>query len=536
MDDLSRVLQEGMRGLLLTQVRRGSLSPAVPHEGVRSRASPAGSAEDQPFMLGSMVMVGGMHILVDGRWRLRRAASWVDGRLQVYASLWPTPPWNLHRRLVRFTCHNKPTVFTMRPGAGLGSAQGYLAELMEEMGRRLNFTSSLIPTEGFGSLTRSGSWNGMVGVIASGEADVAPLDFTPSVERLEVVDFSRPLGQDVVVILAQAPAVLVRPFLLLQIYSPQMWGCVLGGAMLVGLVMARLAVLEAEMDGRPYRRNISQHLISSLSILVYQSSTKWPTGMAGRLLACLMMVVSLVVGSLYCGSITAFLAIPFRSEPVNSLQDLVDRDVVPVVRSKATVYNFLKKQKEGLLGEVTSRMKALSGEDIGSWAFFRKVAAGTHALVDTHSGAVGRAKRFERRGTRCRFHLARKPVKVDLDTIVYGRNSFINTQFNEIIKWFTYYGIVEKMKKPYYSIPCEANLRSDHPQAMTLQQTQGAFYVLAVGLLTASFILVVETIGSLCRKAVADTGRRSLTPTVVRHHLTPVVRHLAKRPSPKRAF
>lgn len=49
---------------------------------------------------------------------------------------------------------------------------------------------------------------------------MAALDFTPSWKRTEVVDFSLPIGEDMVVIISRAPAIVVKPFLLLQIFSP----------------------------------------------------------------------------------------------------------------------------------------------------------------------------------------------------------------------------------------------------------------------------------------------------------------------------
>lgn len=50
-------------------------------------------------------------------------------------------------------------------------------------------------------------------------ADVAPLDFTPSTRRSEVVEFGAPYGTDGVVILCQAPGLVIKPFLLLNIFS-----------------------------------------------------------------------------------------------------------------------------------------------------------------------------------------------------------------------------------------------------------------------------------------------------------------------------
>lgn len=47
----------------------------------------------------------------------------------------------------------------------LSDAQGYSADIMRIMQSTLNFTSTIVETQGFGSQTSNGSWTGMVGVL-----------------------------------------------------------------------------------------------------------------------------------------------------------------------------------------------------------------------------------------------------------------------------------------------------------------------------------------------------------------------------------
>ncbi|KAF2359704.1 Ionotropic glutamate receptor L-glutamate and glycine-binding domain, partial [Trinorchestia longiramus] len=84
----------------------------------------------------------------------------------------------------------------------------------------MNFTVELNPTSGFGSYLGNGSWNGMIGLLQRKEAEMAPLDFTPSYSRRAVVDFSPIIGSEKLAIISQAPVRVPRPFLLFQIYAP----------------------------------------------------------------------------------------------------------------------------------------------------------------------------------------------------------------------------------------------------------------------------------------------------------------------------
>jgi ABC-type amino acid transport substrate-binding protein len=45
-------------------------------------------------------------------------------------------------------------------------------------------------TDAFGSKSGNGSWNGMVGLVSSGVADIGIGDFTATKERFEVVAFT----------------------------------------------------------------------------------------------------------------------------------------------------------------------------------------------------------------------------------------------------------------------------------------------------------------------------------------------------------
>lgn len=53
------------------------------------------------------------------------------------------------------------------------------------------------------------------------EAEIGAVDFMPNEQRSEVVDFSVPIGQDPVIIFSSAPYLIIKPFLLFQIFSPE---------------------------------------------------------------------------------------------------------------------------------------------------------------------------------------------------------------------------------------------------------------------------------------------------------------------------
>ncbi|XP_069989738.1 uncharacterized protein [Penaeus vannamei] len=447
----------------------------------------------------SWVSVGGIKTSGDGSWSMRLVASWSAAGAKILDTIWPRPSFDLKGRMVRMSCLRKPTVFEFPDGVGAGGlaeAQGYAAVLMREFQQLLNFSDVLVPTDTFGTEQPDGSWTGMVGALTKFEADIAPLDFTPVYERALVVDFSVIYNTDNVIILTKAPSVAIRPFLLLQIFSPFVWlslfvVTVTSGAVIGWLLRARSTLgLKKELG----LRSVPAYCAAALKMIIFNGSTCWPVWSGGRIVSGAIMFLAVVAGALYGGSVTAFLAIPFRTKPLNSLEDLVASDTLPAFRFGASPYNFFVKQTEGVLGEVSRRMKIFSGDETAEWSFMKTVADGTHAFIDTWSSVVGRANLYEERGQPCRFHLGRNPVRMDLDAFAFPKNSPIQYQFDEIMRWFRSYGIIQNVMKKYFAKSCDLLYKVDGPRPLSLIQTQGAFYVMAVGISVSFAAFVGEFI------------------------------------------
>ncbi len=75
--------------------------------------------------------------------------------------------------------------------------EGMYPEIFLELQRLLNFSFSLsVPADRqYGTMQSDGTWNGMIGMLADGEADLSASDFTLSRERAAVVDFLTPLTE-----------------------------------------------------------------------------------------------------------------------------------------------------------------------------------------------------------------------------------------------------------------------------------------------------------------------------------------------------
>ncbi len=74
---------------------------------------------------------------------------------------------------------------------------GMFAEIFESLRDVMNFTYSVVrpPDKQWGAIQKDGTWNGMVRMLQMDEIDIAPTDFTVTIERSAVMSFLNPITQ-----------------------------------------------------------------------------------------------------------------------------------------------------------------------------------------------------------------------------------------------------------------------------------------------------------------------------------------------------
>ncbi|XP_068203834.1 glutamate receptor 1-like [Palaemon carinicauda] len=535
----SALLDNQLNGVVLFEERRipfGEKSPTVDGYSSSSSFSSSGGSlmVNGPVSryLNRWVTVGSIETSDASYRRISLAATWTKDQFRVLRPLWPRPLYDFRGETVRIACLQKDSVFQFDDGeVRLSHTRGYLAEVVKIMMWRLNLTGSLVLSDGGGSRESDGTWGGIVGVLTRNEAAIGALDFTPSASRSEVVDFTIPIGEDPTIIYSSAPVILVKPFLLLQIFSKEVWGCLtalmfVGSFALWGLGRAESEMgMEAKtttstslrtnpqqwerMKKKKRQASVFKYFMMVFKILVLQNFMPvttvnnsfpptgtgfLPRGSAGRLVTALICMVALIMWSLYNGSITAFLVIPFKSKPINTVENLLASEVTPVVRGQTNILTNTVNKKEGALYPAKSRVVVVEGEEVGTAEFQDKVAKGIYALVDVFSSAVGNANQYSKIGEKCKFHISRDNVQVNPDALAVRRNSPYLVQIDFMIRSLQYFGIMEYVKKKHVTVLCETELSRDGPKPMSLLQAQGPFIVLVVGFIAAVLILIAEVL------------------------------------------
>ncbi|XP_069995929.1 glutamate receptor-like [Penaeus vannamei] len=426
---------------------------------------------------------------------LRWAGSWDDGRgvrLQD-PPLQFKPPEHFHGRNMTLTTVHKPRVFEVEAPDGalrttLQEVDGYVAEVVRILQKRLNFSAVLTTTNTFGSLQENGSWNGMMSYLWEAEADLSPLDFSPSWDRAQAVDFSEWFSTDDVIVISKAPQPLVKPFLVFEVFTAWVWFAVVASAVTSGLLLwgvdclVKRAVAPKMIAKETASVSVGEMVASALKLFVLQGNQKWGSTLPGRALASCLFLVAISVVALYQGYIIAFLAVPRKAAPINSAFDLMARlpQVKPVVRKNTVYYHFVVNFET--FSPIAANLEFHQDTFLNTWDFFQLIHKGKYALIDTYSSGVGRAASFETQGKECRFYVSKNVLKGDLDLMAHRQNSIFRERVDRALTQLRSFGIIEKVKNAFYSTSCERETGKRDPMALGLTQVQGAFYLLLAGI------------------------------------------------------
>ena len=120
-------------------------------------------------------------------------------------------PKDQDRTLIVTTIVNVPYVMYHEGSndtrVNVGLYTGFAVEMIEELSKILGFSYKLKPVSDgkYGMKNATGHWNGMIGEVISGEADMALADLTITSKREEAIDFTMPFMTTGISILGKKP-------------------------------------------------------------------------------------------------------------------------------------------------------------------------------------------------------------------------------------------------------------------------------------------------------------------------------------------
>uniref|UniRef100_A0A8C7WMI6 Glutamate receptor n=1 Tax=Oryzias sinensis TaxID=183150 RepID=A0A8C7WMI6_9TELE len=256
--------------------------------------------------------------------------------------------------------------------------EGYIVELAAEIAKHVGYQYKLkIVSDGkYGARDPENTkmWNGMVGELVYGKADLAVAPLTITLVREEVIDFSKPFMSLGISIMIKKPT-KSKPgvFSFLDPLAYEIWMCIVFayiGVSVVLFLVSRFSPYEWHAedyeDGAepqtPTQTNefgIFNSLWFSLGAFMQQGCDISPRSLSGRIVGGVWWFFTLIIISSYTANLAAFLTVERMVSPIESAEDLAKQtEIAYGTLDAGSTKEFFRRSKIAVFEKMWAYMKS----------------------------------------------------------------------------------------------------------------------------------------------------------------------------------
>uniref|UniRef100_A0AAY4BHD7 Glutamate receptor n=1 Tax=Denticeps clupeoides TaxID=299321 RepID=A0AAY4BHD7_9TELE len=392
--------------------------------------------------------------------------------------------------------------------------EGYCVELAAEIAKHVGYSYRLeIVGDGkYGARdSETKMWNGMVGELVYGKADVAVAPLTITLVREEVIDFSKPFMSLGISIMIKKPT-KSKPgvFSFLDPLAYEIWMCIVFayiGVSVVLFLVSRFSPYEWHSDDHTNEFGIFNSLWFSLGAFMQQGCDISPRSLSGRIVGGVWWFFTLIIISSYTANLAAFLTVERMVSPIESAEDLAKQtEIAYGTLDGGSTKEFFRRSKIAVFEKMWSYMKS----------------ADPSVFVKTTDEGVVRVRKSKGKyaylleSTMNEYIEQRKPcdtMKVggNLDSKGYGvatpKGSALRIPVNLAVLKLNEQAVLDKLKNKWWYDKGECGSkdsgRKDKTSALSLSNVAGVFYILIGGLGLAMLVALVE----FCYKSRIESRR-----------------------------
>uniref|UniRef100_A0A670J293 Glutamate ionotropic receptor AMPA type subunit 2 n=1 Tax=Podarcis muralis TaxID=64176 RepID=A0A670J293_PODMU len=260
---------------------------------------------------------------------------------------------------------------------GNDAYEGYCVDLAAEIAKHCGFKYKLtiVGDRKYGARdAETKIWNGMVGELVYGKADIAIAPLTITLVREEVIDFSKPFMSLGISIMIKKPQ-KSKPgvFSFLDPLAYEIWMCIVFayiGVSVVLFLVSRFSPYEWHTeefeDGRPSQSNESTNefgifnsLWFSLGAFMQQGCDISPRSLSGRIVGGVWWFFTLIIISSYTANLAAFLTVERMVSPIESAEDLSKQSEIAYgTLDSGSTKEFFRRSKIQVFDKMWTYMKS----------------------------------------------------------------------------------------------------------------------------------------------------------------------------------
>ncbi|XP_023690024.1 glutamate receptor 3-like isoform X2 [Paramormyrops kingsleyae] len=407
--------------------------------------------------------------------------------------------------------------------------EGYCVDLASEIAKHvgIKYRLSVVMDGKYGARDPdTNAWNGMVGELVYGRADIAVAPLTITLVREEVIDFSKPFMSLGISIMIKKPQ-KSKPgvFSFLDPLAYEIWMCIVFayiGVSVVLFLVSRFSPYEWRLDDSdegkdcqtapdpPNDFGIFNSLWFSLGAFMQQGCDISPRSLPGRIVGGVWWFFTLIIISSYTANLAAFLTVERMVSPIESAEDLSKQtEIAYGTLDSGSTKEFFRRSKIAVYEKMWSYMKSAEP------SVFAKTTPDGVARVRKSKGKFA----FLLESTMNEYIEQRKPcdtMKVggNLDSKGYGvatpKGSPLGNAVNLAVLKLNEQGLLDKLKNKWWYDKGECGSgggdSKDKTSALSLSNVAGVFYILVGGLGLAMTVALIE----FCYKSQAETKHVTL--------------------------
>ncbi|CAJ0583945.1 unnamed protein product, partial [Mesorhabditis spiculigera] len=269
------------------------------------------------------------------------------------------------------------------PDVNLGPEyQGYCIDLLHLIVDAINITYTLYEVEDgtFGSTDLNGNWNGLIGALVSGSADIALAPLSVMAERENDVDFTVPYYDLVgTTILMKKADVEYSLFKFMKVLEWPVWLCIVAAYLFTSLllwVFDRFSPYSYTNNKERYKDDHEKRVFSlkeclwfCMTSLTPQGGGEAPKNVSGRLVAATWWLFGFIIIASYTANLAAFLTVSRLETSISSLDDLAKQykiEYAPIKGSASETYFRRMAEVEEIFYNIWKEMslnESMSPED-----------------------------------------------------------------------------------------------------------------------------------------------------------------------------
>ena len=229
------------------------------------------------------------------------------------------------KHLKIMTMMQEPFMFELTDLNNNSKKLGLVKHILDVLSAQMNFTYELhLPPDGnYGAPDDQGFWNGMVGEVIYGRADMIAADLTVNAPRSQIMSFSVPYMNLDLGFVYKKPMVKFHLFAFLMPFSPIVWIVIFGSLFLAAMT---LFLFEKINDRGDPLENLASCFYFGLACLFAQGPETYPKSVFSRAIAISWWFFSLMILTLYTATLTSIMTVNRSHLSIKSIEDLLNHE------------------------------------------------------------------------------------------------------------------------------------------------------------------------------------------------------------------